>query len=67
MTNAKNSGFRTRGSLISVLVRAHSVWRQRRALSRLDAAALKDIGVTPEEAGIEARRSPWDAPETWRF
>lgn len=41
------------------------VWRQRQALSRLDDAALRDIGLTREDARAEVRRPLWDAPETW--
>ena len=34
--------------------------RQRRALARLDAAALADIGITAAQAMTEARRPVWD-------
>lgn len=40
--------------------------RQRRALARLDARALDDIGVSRSQAEAEARRPPWDAPDSWR-
>ncbi|MCV3272992.1 DUF1127 domain-containing protein [Roseobacter sinensis] len=43
-----------------------SLWRSRRALARLDARALEDIGVDSEAAQFEARRGFWDVPETWR-
>lgn len=39
--------------------------RQRMALARLDAAALFDIGITPEEARTEASRPAWDIPHRW--
>jgi len=39
---------------------------QRRALSRLDAPALRDIGVSREEAEAEAARPVWDVPAHWR-
>jgi len=39
---------------------------QRQALLRLDAALLKDIGLTREEALAEAARPAWDAPRFWR-
>ncbi len=48
------------------IARLFSVWRQRRALERLDDAALEDIGVSREAARAEAARPFWDAPETWR-
>lgn len=37
-----------------------SVYRQRRALARLDDAALRDIGKTRKEAQKEANRPFWD-------
>lgn len=43
-----------------------SLWRQRRALARLDNAALDDIGLTRRQAEAEARRPLWDAPEFWQ-
>lgn len=36
----------------------HDLWRSRVVLLRLDAAALRDIGITRAEAEAEARRSP---------
>ena len=39
-----------------------AVWHQRRALARLDDAALADIGLTRAQAEAEARRRPWDLP-----
>ncbi len=39
--------------------------RQRRALNRLEARLLADIGLCPEAAGREAMRPGWDAPEHW--
>jgi uncharacterized protein YjiS (DUF1127 family) len=38
--------------------------RERRALVRLDARLLRDIGLTPDQARIEATR--WTAPDHWR-
>ena len=40
--------------------------RQRQHLSRLDAAALADIGLTREDAMAEAARPLWDVPAAWR-
>lgn len=40
--------------------------RQRRALARLDAAALSDIGITTAQARAEARRPAWDVTPSWR-
>lgn len=39
--------------------------RQRRRLAQLDAAQLRDIGLTREQAADEARRYFWDAPAHW--
>lgn len=50
----------------SRLARHLNVWRQRRQLTRLDDAALSDIGISRAEAETEARRQIWDAPENWR-
>jgi uncharacterized protein YjiS (DUF1127 family) len=35
--------------------------RERRVLASLDARTLRDIGVTPYEAGVEARKPFWRA------
>ncbi len=43
-----------------------AVWRERRALARLDDSALNDIGLTRAQALTEARRPLWDAPQSWR-
>jgi len=56
----------SRPTLFSGLTARLAVWKQRRALLALDADILKDIGLTRREATAEAKRSFWDAPETWR-
>lgn len=38
------------------------VWTQRHALSRLDANALKDLGISAASARREATRWFWDLP-----
>lgn len=43
-----------------------AVWRSRRALAKLDARGLEDIGVTAQEADREARLAAWDVPDTWK-
>ncbi len=43
-----------------------AVWQTRRALADLDADALRDIGLSAEEAQREARRGAWDVPDSWR-
>ncbi len=47
-----------RFSLIDML----TLYRQRRALARLDDAALDDIGLSRDEALRESRRPFWDLP-----
>jgi uncharacterized protein YjiS (DUF1127 family) len=37
-------------------------WRQRRQLSELDDAALKDIGLSRADVAREVRRWPWEGP-----
>lgn len=54
-----------RVSLLCRLQTAIALHRQRRALARLDAAALADIGLTRAEALSEAQRPFWDAPDHW--
>ncbi|MEM7471569.1 MAG: DUF1127 domain-containing protein [Pseudomonadota bacterium] len=41
------------------------LYRQRRALAAMDKAQLMDLGLTREEADIEAARPVWDAPQHW--
>lgn len=43
-----------------------SVWRERRALSRLSYDALCDIGYSRKQAMNEAKRPFWDVPSNWR-
>jgi len=50
---------------LATLESAYGLWLQRRALSRLDDAALQDIGVSRSQAMAEARRRPWDVPAHW--
>lgn len=54
------------GRVAPQLRRISALHRQRRALARLDAQMLADIGISREEARAEAERSLWDAPTTWR-
>ncbi|MEO0670109.1 MAG: DUF1127 domain-containing protein [Pseudomonadota bacterium] len=48
------------------LITLYDVWRSRRALARLDAAGLEDIGLTRDRADNEAAKPVWDVPATWR-
>ncbi|MEL6171604.1 MAG: hypothetical protein AAFV87_10680 [Pseudomonadota bacterium] len=64
-TDLSSAGFRRRAirpSLLSMI----ALWRSRRALERLDATALRDIGLEREAAEKEAKRPIWDVPANWR-
>ncbi|WP_380053451.1 DUF1127 domain-containing protein [Falsihalocynthiibacter sp. SS001] len=58
--------FSSRRSILSLLALVAGTYRQRRALARLDDAALDDMGISRDEAMAEARRPIWDVPTTWR-
>ena len=57
---------RARISLLSRLLEAGALARQRRRLAELDDATLRDIGLTRDQALRESRRPRWDAPRHWR-
>lgn len=42
-----------------------ALYRQRRALARLDASTLADIGLNRKAAQDEAHRPLWDVPRHW--
>ena len=50
---------------VAALLRLLSLHRERRALARLDAAALRDIGIDAADARAEAGRPVWDVPAHW--
>jgi uncharacterized protein YjiS (DUF1127 family) len=54
-----------RFSVLATLQHINAVWRQRRTLKSLDAAALNDIGLTRAQVKAEAGRPIWDAPQSW--
>ncbi len=43
-----------------------SLWKSRRALTKMDEYMLRDIGLTPEKASVESKRGFWDVPCNWR-
>lgn len=62
-------GVQAGGSLQRLVARFNSALaarRQRRALAHLDTHLLSDVGLTAEEARIEATRPLWDVPSNWR-
>ena len=48
------------------ILRSFALWRSRRDLANLDADALADVGISPQEAKAEAQRPVWDAPASWK-
>ena len=66
-TQTRSCGAQTIGSksFFARVLMAHDAWRQRRALSRLDASALRDIGLTKAQADAEAKKPLWDVPAHW--
>lgn len=53
-------------ALLGFLATIRATRRQRQALACLDASALADIGITPEQAKTEACRPIWDVTPSWR-
>jgi uncharacterized protein YjiS (DUF1127 family) len=43
-----------------------ALWKQRRALARMEDWQRQDLGLSEHDIAVESRRAPWDAPETWR-
>ena len=44
------------------VARMARVWSERRALAQLDAARLRDLGISPAEVAAEIARPFWDLP-----
>ncbi len=53
-------------ALLTAIVSAFEVRKQRAALKTLDAGRLADLGLTHDQAAAEARRPSWDAPAHWK-
>lgn len=66
LTALRLAAFRPAPNLWTRMRKAAALSRQRRALSALDDALLRDIGLTRYEALTEASRPFWDAPRHWR-
>lgn len=54
-----------RTGFVRMIVGAHALWQSRRRLATLDDAALRDLGLTREEALDEAERPVWNVPAHW--
>ncbi|MFK7754965.1 MAG: DUF1127 domain-containing protein [Sedimentitalea sp.] len=67
MISTNRATFKNRRSVLARLGHVYDVWLQRRALNRLDAAALRDVGLTQADVVRELRRPLWDAPQNWRY
>ncbi|WP_417523174.1 DUF1127 domain-containing protein [Marinovum sp.] len=56
---------RRRGLSLPRLADLLALHRQRRALARLDASRLDDLGLSRDEALREADKPIWDVPAHW--
>jgi len=52
-------------NLLTTMLKAASIRRERQCLKGLDEHILKDIGVSRIDADVEASRPVWDAPSRW--
>jgi uncharacterized protein YjiS (DUF1127 family) len=52
--------------LLVLITRLIVLRRERQALARLDDHLLADIGLDQQSSLQEARRPPWDVPDSWR-
>ncbi|WP_306153298.1 DUF1127 domain-containing protein [Roseovarius sp. MMSF_3281] len=43
-----------------------NLWKQRRALARMEDWQKRDLGLSETQIEAERRRAPWDAPANWR-
>lgn len=62
-TSARARRLRGLGDMFAFIERAGEVARQRRALLRLDDAALKDFAASRADAWHEGGRPWWDLPD----
>ena len=53
-------------SLLARFQQLVATHRSRRALARLDARLLRDVGLTQDDARCEVQRPFWDVPLHWR-
>lgn len=62
LTLTSSRSAQTPRGLVKSALKLADIWRQRRALSRLDGHRLTDIGLTQGQALRETRRPVWDLP-----
>ena len=58
----------SRGTLADLVAKfdlALTARLQRRQLARMDSARLADLGLTADQARMEAARPFWDVPQHW--
>lgn len=55
-----------RRGLFSMILGLDAGFRQRKALERLDADRLRDIGIAADDVHQETVRPAWNAPNWWR-
>jgi uncharacterized protein YjiS (DUF1127 family) len=53
-----------RTGILTFLTVGLAAWRQRRALSRLDAHARRDLGLSDRDVFTESTRPIWSVPAT---
>ena len=63
---SQTTPYRRRFRLFAALQLALAVRRERKALLKLDAHLLRDLGLDRETAISEAKRALWDVPHHWR-
>lgn len=54
-----------RVSVFTLISAGVAVWRQRRALARLDADARRDLGLSVADIHLESTRPAWNIPANW--
>jgi len=57
---------RSKASALTMLRAIFALYSQRKALAKLDASDLRDLGLTRAQALEEANRPIWDVPSNWR-
>ena len=56
---------RARPAILATILKAASIWRERKQLKKLDDHLLCDLGLTRTDVVVETKRPVWDAPNRW--